>query len=178
MEKEKCFFLGSITKAFGYKGEVVIFIDADQPEVYAGIDSVFIEIDNKLIPFFIERSDLRNKSNQLTVKLEGIDTHDQALQLQGCALYLPLELLPALEGTNFYFHEIVGYKASDVTKGFIGIVVQVLDYPGNPIFEIENQGKQILIPVRDEFIAGLDREQREILLKAPEGLIDLYLKEE
>ena len=177
MQKDKCFFLGSITKLFGFKGEVVIYIDSDEPEKYENLDSIFIEVGGKLIPYFIERTDLRNKSNQLTVKLQDIDNEGQAQQLLGRELYLPLNLLPPLTGDAFYYHEIAGFSVTDHIKGPIGQVTQVLDYPGNPLFEIEFQGKQILIPVKNEFIERTDRENKIIYLKAPPGLIDIYLDE-
>ncbi|MBW6480533.1 MAG: ribosome maturation factor RimM [Bacteroidales bacterium] len=177
MKKDECFFLGSITKLFGFKGEVVIFIDSDEPEKYDNLDAVFIEFGGKLIPYFIERTDLRNKSNQLTVKFQDIDNEEQAQQLLGRELYLPLSLLPPLTGDAFYFYEIEGFSVIDHTKGPIGTINQVLDYPGNPLFEIEFQGKQILIPVKDEFIERTDRKNRTIYLKAPQGLIDIYLNE-
>lgn len=175
MEKEKCFYLGVITKTLGYKGEVVIFIDADSPEHYHGMEMVLVEIHDKLVPYFIEKADARNKNNQLTLKFQDINTHDQARQLQGCELYLPLELLPPLSGNAFYFHEIKGYTVIDKHKGEIGHILQVVEYPGNPLFEIENQGRQILVPVKDEIIEKLDRENRIIHINAPEGLIDLYI---
>ncbi len=177
MQKDDCFFLGSITKLFGFKGEVVIFIDSDEPEKYANLDAVFVETGGKLIPYFVERTDLRNKSNQLTVKFQDINSDEQAQHLLSRDLYLPLSLLPPLTGDAFYFHEIEGYSVKDHVKGPIGKVLQVLDYPGNPLFEIEFEGKQILIPVKDEFIEKTDRENQIIYLKAPPGLIDIYLDE-
>jgi len=177
MQKDECFFLGSITKLFGFKGEVVIFIDSDEPEKYANLDAVFIETGEKLIPYFVERTDIRNKNNQFTLKFQDIDSEEQAQHLLGRDLYLPLSLLPPLKGDAFYYHEIAGFSVVDHIKGPIGKVNQVLDYPGNPLFEIEFQGKQILIPVKDDFIEKTDRENRIIYLKAPQGLIDIYLDE-
>jgi 16S rRNA processing protein RimM len=175
MEKENCFYLGKVTKALGFKGEVVIFIDADEPENYYNLDSVFIELGGNLIPFFIDGIGARNKNNQLTIKFHDIDTFDQASQLQGCNLFLPIENLPPLDGNNFYFHEVEGFYVIDKQKGKIGNITQILDYPGNPLFDIKFENKQLLIPVRDEFIEQLDRENRTIYINAPDGLLDIYL---
>jgi 16S rRNA processing protein RimM len=103
---------------------------------------------------------------------------DQASQLQGCNLFLPLENLPPLAGNNFYFHEVDGFFVIDKHKGNIGKITQILDFPGNPLFEIKYENKQLLIPVRDEFIEQLDRENRTIYINAPEGLIDIYLNDD
>ena len=50
MEIKDCFQLGKITKPFGYKGEVVFFLDVDEPMDYAEMDSVFVEVGGKLLP--------------------------------------------------------------------------------------------------------------------------------
>lgn len=176
MEKEKCFYLGTVSKLVGFKGELMIFIDSDEPEKYAGLDAVFIEVNRGLIPFFIQEISARNKPNHFTVKFQDIDNEEDASRLLGCSMYLPLEALPPLEGNAFYFHEVVGFSVQDSQKGFIGHIANVLDYPGNPLFEIEWKEKTILIPVKDEFIHKLDREQKVIYITAPNGLIDLYLE--
>ncbi len=177
MEKEDCFFLGQVTKTFGFKGEVVIFLDVDNPENYYKITSMFLEVNSKLIPYFTESVNYRNKSNQLTVKFQDINTHEEAIKLQGCNIYLPVEFLPPLSGNAFYFHEVVGYAVIEKSKGSLGTINQILDYPGNPLFEINYENKQILIPVRDQFIEKLDRNNKTIYLTAPEGLLDIYLHE-
>jgi 16S rRNA processing protein RimM len=175
MEKENCFYLGKVTKSLGFKGEVVIFIDADEPENYHDLDSVFIELGGNLIPFFTEYIGARNKNNQITIKFQDIDTVEQSSQLQGSNLYLPLDLLPPLDGNKFYFHEVEGFIVIDKEKGEIGVIGQILDYPGNPLFEINQGNRQLLIPVRDEFIQKVDKKNRTIYLDSPEGLIDIYL---
>ncbi len=177
MQKEKCFYLGKIIKPLGYKGEVVIYIDADDPEYYKTLESVFIDIRGKLVPFFAERTELRNKTNQLTIKFHDIDNEEDALSISGCELFLPLDLLPQLDGNAFYFHEIEGFEVNDKEKGNIGKVTRVLDYPGNPLFEIRFMDKDILIPVKDDFIEKVDKKNRIIFFDAPEGLIDIYLSE-
>jgi len=177
MEKENCFYLGRITRAIGFKGEVAVFIDSDEPEKYASLDAVFLEMGGNLIPFFVDNLSFRNKNNQYTLKFQDIDSLDDASRLQGCNMYLPLEALPPLEGNAFYFHEAEGYQVQDEIKGPIGTVTQVLDYPGNPLFEILFQGKTILIPIQDQFIRKFDRDTKTIFIAAPEGLIDIYLNE-
>ena len=43
------------------------------------------------------------------------------------------------------------------------------------MFEIEKDGKDILIPVNDQFIVKVDRIKKTIIVDTPEGLINLYL---
>ena len=54
MEKEQCFTLGSVSKVQGIKGKLIFRLEVDFPEDYAELESVYIESNRKLIPFFIE----------------------------------------------------------------------------------------------------------------------------
>ena len=174
MQKEDCFYLGKIVKKYSFKGELLVKLDTDDPSIYTKMESVFIDKNKSLIPFFIERSSL-HKSTLLRVKFEDIDSEEDADKLLKSELYLPLEFLPQLTGNKFYYHEIVGFEAEDLSFGLVGIVKGVNDTTNQAILEIERNGSEILIPLIDDFIKSVDREQKKIILEVPEGLIDIYL---
>lgn len=172
MDKRDCFYLGKVTKPWGVKGQMVLFLDVDQPDDYAELDSAFVEIKGALVPYFFKID--RLTGNKAVVTFEEIG-HEQAQALVGHDLYLPLTLLPKLEGNRFYFHEVIGYRVVDSEYGDIGTLRQVLDNPAQPIFQIEKNGKEVLVPVIDPVIDRVDREGRTLYIKAPNGLIELYL---
>ena len=174
MQKEDCFYLGKIVKKYSFKGELLVKLDTDDPSIYTKMESVFIDKNKNLIPFFIERSSL-HKSTLLRVKFEDIDSEEDADKLLKSELYLPLEFLPQLTGNKFYYHEIVGFEAEDLSFGLVGIVKGVNDTTNQAILEIDRNGSEILIPLIDDFIKSVDREQKKINLEVPEGLIDIYL---
>lgn len=172
MEIKDCFYLGKVTKPWGVKGQVMVFLDVDTPEDYMDLDSAFVELKGKLVPYFFHVDSLNG--NKAVVTFEEI-TADQAVALCGHELYLPLDLLPKLEGNKFYFHEVVGFKVIDSEKGDIGTLKQVIDYPAQPLFQVMKNDVEILVPVIDEVIDKVDREQKVLYITAPNGLIDLYL---
>ena len=174
MQKEDCFYLGKIVKKYSFKGELLVKLDTDDPIIYTKMESVFIDKNKSLIPFFIERSSL-HKSTLLRVKFEDIDSEEDADKLLKSELYLPLEFLPQLTGNKFYYHEIVGFEAEDLSFGLVGIVKGVNDTTNQAILEIDRNGSEILIPLIDDFIKSVDRELKKIILEVPEGLIDIYL---
>ncbi len=178
MNQNDCFYLGYVTKTFGYKGEVVIYLDVDDPSYYKELESVFILLEGKLIPFFVDSIRIRPNSSEAVVRFQNTDTPEKAQHLTGAEMYLPLTLLPPLKGNSFYFHEITGYEVIDAAKGLLGPVISVLELPGNPVFQIQSGEKEVLIPARDQFIKKLDRKNKKIDIEAPEGLIDLYLNEQ
>ncbi len=174
MQKENCFYLGKIVRKYSFKGELLIKLDTDEPELFTEMESVFVEQRKNLIPFFITESSL-HKSELLRVRFEDVKNEEEANALIGAHLYLPLEFLPKLKGNIFYFHEIIGFTAIDESFGKIGEITGVNDTTSQALFEIDRNGKQILIPMIDHFIKNVNRENKTILLNVPDGLIEMYL---
>ncbi len=174
MQKKDCFFLGNIVKKHSFKGEVVIKLDTDEPELYENMESVFVDLGNNLIPFFIEKSSY-NRGNMLRVKFEDINTEEDADAILKSGVYLPLTLLPKLSGNKFYYHEVIGFKVMDINYGNVGVLQNINDKASQPLFEIDKDGIEIFIPLIDNFIKKIDRENRTIEVETPPGLIELYL---
>ncbi len=175
MKKEECFYLGKIVRKYSFKGELLAKLDTDEPGEYVDMDSVFVDFGPGLVPYFIESSQL-HKSSLLRVKFEDVDTEEDADDMIGASLYLPLDLLEELKGDQFYFHEIIGFTAIDKNFGAIGTITYVNDSNTQAIFEIDREGTEVLIPMVDDFIKKVDRDQKEIHFELPDGLIDLYVE--
>ncbi len=173
MRKEDCFYLGKIAKKFSFKGEVLLYLDTDEPELYENMESVFVDLNDNLIPFFIEQSAL-HKNDLLRVKFEDVNNEDDADELIGNAVYLPLKMLPKLEGDKFYFHEVIGFAIEDKKHGNIGIIESVNDTTAQPLFEVRNGNTEMLIPMIDHFILQVDRKHRVIRMDLPDGLVEMY----
>lgn len=174
MKKADCYHLGYVAKLHGFKGEVSFFLDVTNSEEYTSLDSVFIDINGQLTPFFVESFQLKPKSFA-AVKLEGVDSENDAKILLRKNLYLPLADLPALNGVHFYDHEVVGFQVVDVSFGPVGILQTIIDLPVNPLIQIDANGKEVLMPFVKDLVQSVDRENKILTVKAPEGLIGIYL---
>lgn len=174
MTTKDCFLLGHVAKTHGFKGEISIKIDADDPYRYEGIEALFIEVHKQLTPFFLNYFKINNKGIA-KVKIEDVDTEENARLLLGNNVYLPLTALPPLKGNNFYYHEVIGFKVIDKLKGEIGTIADVMDQTSQAILVIDFNGKEVLIPITNETIISVERKDKKLNINAPEGLIDLYL---
>lgn len=174
MNKADCFHLGYVARLHGFKGEVSLFLDVTNPYDYEGLDAMFVEINGQLVPFFIERMKFKNKGFA-AVKIEGVDSEDDARMLLRKNIYLPAEILPELEGTQFYDHEIVDFQVFDAEYGYIGNVVQVIDLTANPLLQIMKDDVEVLIPLQQDVVEEVDRVAKKLHISAPPGLIELYL---
>lgn len=173
MLKEECFFLGTIVGKYSFKGEILAKLDTDSPNTYINLESILIETPQGLVPYFIDWSQL-HKSSLLRIKFEGVDSDHDAEALIKKGLFLPLDMLPPLEGNQFYYHEITGFIAIDQMDKEIGIIKNVNDSGPQPLFVIDADGTEILIPVHDNFIKNLDRQGKKMHLDLPDGLLDIF----
>ncbi|MFM7684056.1 MAG: ribosome maturation factor RimM [Bacteroidota bacterium] len=174
MNFEGYFYLGKIAKLHGYKGEVSLFLDVTNPSDYNKLERVFVDVDGVLIPFFIDQLKPKNKGF-MAVKFQDVNDENAAKKLLKKSIYLPDNELSELDETSFYDHEISGFKVYDHVKGFIGIADTVIDLVSNPLMRIEFENKEILIPIFEGLISKVDRNNRELHIQAPDGLIDLYI---
>nr|WP_298994775.1 ribosome maturation factor RimM [uncultured Allomuricauda sp.] len=174
MRKEDCFYLGKIVSKYSFKGEVLVKLDTDEPEIYENMESVFVSLGNNLVPFFIDRCRL-HKSTLLRIDFEEVKDESAANKILGSELFLPLQMLPPLSGNTFYFHEVIGFRLMDEVHGDIGVIKAVNDSASQELFEVEKDEKELLIPINDDIITKVDRESKTIHVRTPEGLVELYL---
>lgn len=174
MEKKDCFQLGYIAKLHGFKGEVSLFLDVTNPNDYAGLDKMFIEINDQLVPFFVHKITLKVKGFA-ALKLEGVDSEIDARILLRKKCYLPAQALPELDDKTFYDHEVEGFTCVDAQFGEIGTIIQVIDLAANPLLQIDAKGKEVLIPLLKDLVEKVDRKNKTLYIKSPEGLLAIYL---
>lgn len=173
MRKEDCYFLGKITRRHGLAGNVILKLDTDQPELYNKLESIFVEINGLLVPFFIEKSSW-SKLDALNIAFKNSSEAlvDQSL---GKNVYLPLTTLPKLSGKQFYYHEIIGFEILDQDNNNCGVIRSVNDQTAQNYFVTNLDGKEVVIPIIKDWILEVDREERFIKMQLPEGLIDVFL---
>ena len=173
MTKNDCFFFGKITKTHGLKGELTVKLDVANPGDFKDLRYLLIEEKGNLIPYFIDYQKI--SGDKMFVQLQDVKKMDIAVTFIGKAVFLPNEMLPELDEDEFYYDEIKGFKLIDKVKGEIGEISDVLEYPTQSVIQVMRDGKEILIPIHDDIIEKVDKKSKTLTVKAPEGLIDMYL---
>ncbi|MFD2569290.1 ribosome maturation factor RimM [Spirosoma soli] len=177
MTKDDCYQLGHITKTHGVSGELVLFLDVDNPAEYADLESVLLEVRGELIPYFIESIAIV-KGSRAIIAFEDVDTIEQAERLINCGAYLPLEELePITDETRFYFHEIVGYQVVDAEKGELGIVRGVYAMNAQDLIAMDYLDKEVLIPINSDIVRTVDRDKQKLNVALPDGLLEIYMED-
>ncbi|MBX7094416.1 MAG: ribosome maturation factor RimM [Flavobacteriales bacterium] len=174
MKKEDCFNVGYIAKLHGFKGEFNIFLDVDSPSYYNDLDEIYVEINGELKMYQFDRYSPGN-NGKVVAKFEGVEGEAEAKKMVGKSLWLPLAFLPPLSGNKFYFHEVIGFEVEDKTLGTIGEIKDVFDGAAQVLLQVLRDKKEILIPVTDQIITLVDRQQKKVFVDVPEGLVEMYL---
>jgi len=173
MDKETFFCLGKISKTFGYKGQVIVITESDHPDKYKTLESVFVEIQHERVPFFITEFQVQY-GNSIALKLEDIDSSEQAQKLLGCLVYIPESAEIKETSDDLNVEELIGFKVTDVNSGYLGIISDILELPQQHIMQIMQDKKEILIPLAADFVKKIDFKKKTMLIAAPDGLIEFY----
>lgn len=172
MQTSDCFSPGFVLRPHGIKGSILIGLKVEDSKAYAELGALFIEIKHNLVPYLIEEISI--KGNKAYVKLEGIDTPEQAEELKNKSIWLPLDQMP--ETDKFSPERLIGFTVIDKIAGNIGVLEEIVGSKFQRVFSIIHpSGLEILIPYTPEIFLGINVDNDEILVHAPNGLIDLYL---
>ena len=165
-------YAGFIVKPSGFAGEVVFAAETFDAESFQDFNFLFLVIEGLPVPFRVTGSKM--KSGNLIVKLEDIDTEEAAKSLNGCEAYV--EELPEAEEVGVpSFSDLEGFTVIDRTAGNLGAILEVEELPMQFIARCNHQGHEIVFPLNETIVIGIDTERREIHVDLPDGLIDVYM---
>ncbi len=171
MKKDDHYLLGSLLKTTGIKGEVILKFNNDCQEEIQKLESIFIDVDNKLVPFFIE--EIKPKSaTTATVKFEGLDEEQKTSEFIGLEFYISNDQAKEFRRESDDYIEVSGYKVFDQDNNYIGEVMEFIDIHENPLLNIQSDKGEFLIPAKDELIVAVDDILKEIHLIIAEGLLN------
>ena len=167
IKEDEVYKIGRIGKPHGISGGVTLRFSDD---VFDRVDADYLVlmVDGILVPFFIEEYRFRSDEVAL-VKFEDIDTKDRASELTGCDVFFPRHLADAGDDV-LTWSQIVGYDIVDVLSDkTIGRIEAVDETTINTLLELSDG---TLIPAADEFIEDIDHEERKLMMRLPEGLVN------
>jgi len=173
MTIEESFYIGYISKTRGLKGEVQLFFEFDDYEDLV-LDIIFVEVNKKLVPYFVETVKLHNNSTAYAT-FEDVDHIDKVQALVRKKMYLPNSKMPERDPDDFRWKDLVGFLVVDEEHGELGEIIDVTEMPQQFIATVEmEEGKQLMFPLSEDLILGIDGEEEVIEVDLPEGLVDLY----
>ncbi len=171
IQEDEVYRIGILNKPHGIHGELQFSFDDD---IFDRVDAEYIvcRIDGILVPFFIEEYRFRSDTTAI-IKLEDVDTEQQARRLTNTEVYFPISHAEDIEPSSLSRNFFEGFRVEETHHGAIGTITGIDSSTINTLFVIDNGGRELLVPAHEEFIRGIDTEHRVITMSLPEGLLDL-----
>ena len=160
---------------FGSDGGMLLALYPAFPHDFAAGEPLFAEIDALPVALFCNTFERRGVTGAF-VRFDDIDTERRASEFMGLELSLRTEQPAADE--EFRMEELIGFEAEATVAGqrhrYRGVVTDFYDNEANPLFELEIDGRPVLVPAAEEFFARIDFDARRVKLVLPDGLLTLH----
>lgn len=172
MDLDSLHHLGRLGKPWGHQGELTVHLESVEPEDIQHAGALFVDIEGQKVPFFFSK--LHDKGRELLIKFDDIEDPQAAALLVGRDIYAPPGHLSDGSDESWDPEEFIGCIVMDDVHGELGEVTGLEGTDGNPVLVVLKGEQEILIPVSDEIIVGLDPEENIIQVRTPPGLVALY----
>ena len=83
--------------------------------------------------------------------------------------------MPERDPDEFLITDLKGFLVIDESKGELGEIVEIHEYPQQFVATVPHQFREILFPLNEDLITEIDQENGILRVNLPEGLIDVYL---
>jgi 16S rRNA processing protein RimM len=163
---------GKVSKPYGLRGELNIILEPEAGNHIEPNHPLFIEIDGQRVPFFVEEVELVS-NDQAIIKFEFITRLEEARRMTGCIIYFDPAHQPAPPQSGDKLAQVIGYTAFDKETGKLGKVIDYVPHSMNPVFIIDFEGKELIVPAAEDFIEQINTGDQSIQLILPEGLTSL-----
>lgn len=174
MLREKAFKIGHIIKTHGVSGQLLVSNIIKISETDEWPDWIFLDIDSGLVPFRTNTNGmLWRDEKHLILELQNYDDLDKVQKFVGLDVWFPNEFKSQIAKTINEVSPFVGYMLLDQNGTIVGRIEELIDLPNNPLFRLEIESREVLIPAREEWILDLDEDNSRITMDLPDGLLEL-----
>ena len=158
--------VGRVLAPWGVHGELRVEVHSDAPGRFDAGGVLFVQGQ----PFTIGRA-FSHKRSSLVLRLDGIETGEQAEALRGKWLEVPQEQVPPLPRGRYYHFQLMGMRVYTVQDQYLGVIDEILATGANDVYLVREGGKEVLIPALEEVIKEVDVENGIMRVELMEGLL-------
>lgn len=106
----------------------------------------------------------RPANDVLLVRLEGVETREQAAALTNFELWLPRASLPQLAPDEFYVEDLIGCAVVDLDGRERGTVKASFWNGAQDVLTIEGPDGEVMVPAVAEFLREVDLDARRVVV--------------
>ena len=164
--------VGEVVGPFGVAGEVKLYPLTDFPERLRRYRRLVLALpDGSRRDVRVRRA--RPHKNIWLLKLQDVNTPEEAEALRGAQAIVPAHLVEPLPEGHFYLHDIIGLRAVTAAGDELGTVTDVLRSPANDVYVVGN----LLIPAVKEIVERIDPAAGILVVRSKEALASVEVAE-
>lgn len=161
--------LGELIKPHGLNGEIKLFLYNKKSDILKKGVKVCLERESVLSYLKIEY--LKDFNKYKLIKFCSVDNRTNAESFNQCKIFLSRKEFPELEKGNFYLVDVLNFDVVDDNNCNYGKIIDVIILPTNNSILIDYNGKEIIIPIIEEFVKLFDFDNKTVILKNIEGFL-------
>ena len=162
--------IGQIVNTNGLKGVVKVNPFTDDISKFEDLKYVYIQLKSELKKVKIEQ--VRYNKNQVLIKLEGIDSIEEAEKYRNFYLKTEKESQEDLGEDTYYIVDLIGLDVYTDKNEYLGKIEDVFPTGSNDVYVVkDNLGKQILIPAIADVVKEVDLKNKKMIINLIPGLI-------
>lgn len=164
--------IGEIVKPHGIRGEVKAYSYSEQPENFKQYKKVVLQLPDEKGTAIYKVIGSRTQGKLAILQLGGITSREAAENIQGSGVWLEKGDLPQLGGDEFYWHQLLNLQVYTVTGRMLGKVAGFFSTKAHDVLVVTGEGREYLIPVKEEILTEIDVRHGKLLITAPPGLLE------
>lgn len=162
--------VGVIARAHGLRGEVVVEVLSDAPERFEPGSEMVATAPESLHARPLRVAASRPFQGRLIVRFEGIESREDAETLHGQELTIARsQVAPLPEGRHYRF-ELMGLSVRTTSGEPLGRVTEVFGTGSNDVLVVDDDEREILIPMLEGVIVSVDLDGKAVVVEPPPGL--------
>jgi 16S rRNA processing protein RimM len=161
--------IGTVKRAHGVRGEVVIEPVSEGTERFRGLERVLLRDKNGVREIGV--ISIKEKGELIVAKFESIDDRASAQALASAELGVRRKDVWPLPEGSYYIFDVVGSRVVGTDGREIGTVGEVLGMPANDVLVVKTDKGEALIPVTRNVVKKIDVEAKTVVIEEIEGLL-------
>ena len=163
--------IGTVVSKHGYKGDIKISVSSNNLDTFPDLKYLFIDLYGCFIPFKIDNVRSFSK-NVLIVKLKEIRSEDEVNEVINKNIYIDSAEMASNIDSGFFYNDLINFDVITDSKK-IGRIENINSNLPQPVFEIIYDSRKVLIPIHEDLIKKIDKENKIIYLDIPNGLLEI-----
>ncbi len=162
--------VGQIVRPHGIRGEVIVDVRTDEPELRFREGSVFLTGPSRLTV-----TSVRPHLGRLIVTFAEIPDRDAAEAARGLSLEVDSDLIePPSDPDEFHDHQLVGLTVITVGGEVVGRVARIEHAPAADLLVVPREDRRVTyVPFVEAIVPTVDLSSGKIIIDPPGGLLDL-----